>query len=83
MRDAIDLLAEVGLPTDEIGLTIVAGPPVLATTFPIGARAAAALGACGVAAALPQQRLVPCQRLTLSPFGPMKRRRARVGATRP
>ena len=52
MRGATDLLAEVGLPADEIGVTIVAGPPVLATTFPIGARAAAALGACGVAAAL-------------------------------
>jgi crotonobetainyl-CoA:carnitine CoA-transferase CaiB-like acyl-CoA transferase len=52
MRGATHLLAEVGLPADEIGLTIVAGPPVLATTFPIGARAAAVLGACGVAAAL-------------------------------
>ena len=52
MRGATDLLAEVGLPADEIGLTIGAGPPVLATTFPIGARAAGALGACGVAAAL-------------------------------
>ena len=52
MRGATDLLAEVGLPADEIGMTIVDGPPVLATTFPIGARAAAALGACGVAAAL-------------------------------
>ncbi len=52
MRGAVDLLAEVGLPTDEIRMTVGAGPPVLATTFPTGARAAAALGACGVAAAL-------------------------------
>ena len=40
------------MPGDEIGVTIVGGPPVWATTLPIGARAAAALGACGVAAAL-------------------------------
>jgi crotonobetainyl-CoA:carnitine CoA-transferase CaiB-like acyl-CoA transferase len=47
-----ELLAEVGLPADEIELSIVAGPPMLATTFPVGPRAAAAIGACGVAAAL-------------------------------
>ena len=52
MRGAEGLLAEVMLPAGEIELTIDDGVPVFASTFPIGARAAAALGACGVAAAL-------------------------------
>jgi crotonobetainyl-CoA:carnitine CoA-transferase CaiB-like acyl-CoA transferase len=52
MRGAHELLAEVGLPTDEIPLRIADAAPVLPAKFPIGARAAAALGACGVAAAL-------------------------------
>jgi crotonobetainyl-CoA:carnitine CoA-transferase CaiB-like acyl-CoA transferase len=50
-RGAIQLLEEVGLPTDAAPLTIEEAPPVLPAKFPIGARAAAALGACGVAAA--------------------------------
>ena len=48
---ASELLAEVGLPTDGAPLTIDDAAPVLPARFPIGARAAAALGACGVAAA--------------------------------
>jgi crotonobetainyl-CoA:carnitine CoA-transferase CaiB-like acyl-CoA transferase len=48
---AADLLAEVGLPTDAATLTIAEAPPVLPAKFPVGARAADALGACGVAAA--------------------------------
>ncbi len=51
MRGAAELLEEVGLPTDAATLTIDDASPVLPTKFPIGARAAAALGACGVAAA--------------------------------
>ena len=51
MRGAAELLAEVGVPTDGIELTIDGGDPVLPARFPVGARAAAALGACGVAAA--------------------------------
>lgn len=51
MRDTIELLQEVGLPTDAAELQVVDGEPVLPSKFPIGARAAAALGACGVAAA--------------------------------
>ncbi|HVV35073.1 MAG TPA: CoA transferase [Acidimicrobiales bacterium] len=50
-RDAFELLDEVGLPRDAAALTIDGAPPVLPSKFPIGARAAAALGACGVAAA--------------------------------
>jgi crotonobetainyl-CoA:carnitine CoA-transferase CaiB-like acyl-CoA transferase len=51
VRGAEELLQEVGLPTDAAALTIEDGPPVLPVKFPIAARAAAALGACGVAAA--------------------------------
>jgi crotonobetainyl-CoA:carnitine CoA-transferase CaiB-like acyl-CoA transferase len=49
--NAAELLTEVGLPTDAAALTIDAAPPVLPSKFPIGERAASALGACGVAAA--------------------------------
>lgn len=48
---AHDLLAEVGLPTD-VQVAIDEGPALLASKFPIGARAADALGACGAAAAV-------------------------------
>ena len=51
MRGAHELLDEVGLPTDAASLTIEDGPAVLPVKYPIGARAADALGACGVAAA--------------------------------
>ena len=51
MRGASELLQEVELPSDAVALTIEDGPAVLPAKFPIGARAAAALGACGVAAA--------------------------------
>lgn len=51
MRGAHELLTEVGLPTDAATLRIDEGPAVLPVKFPIGARASAALGACGVAAA--------------------------------
>jgi crotonobetainyl-CoA:carnitine CoA-transferase CaiB-like acyl-CoA transferase len=51
MRDAADLLAEVGLPTD-VPLRIEAAAAVLPSKVPIGARAAAALGACASAAAV-------------------------------
>ncbi len=51
MRDLASLLAEVGLPTDEVAVSVDEGPPVLPSTFPIGSRAAMALGACGAAAA--------------------------------
>lgn len=51
MRGAADLLDEVGLPTD-IPLTVESGAAVLPSKFPIGARAAAALGACASAAAV-------------------------------
>ncbi len=51
MRGAHELLDEVGLPTD-IPLTIETGPALLPSKFPIGARAAAALGACASAAAV-------------------------------
>lgn len=51
MRGAHQLLNEVGLPTD-IPLTVLDGPALLPSKFPIGARAAAALGACASAAAV-------------------------------
>ncbi len=51
MRGAAELLEEVGLPGDAATLTIEPGPPLLPVKFPIAERAAAALGACGVAAA--------------------------------
>lgn len=51
MRGAAELLEEVGLPTDGAALTIEEGAGVVPAKFPIGTRAAAALGACGVAAA--------------------------------
>jgi crotonobetainyl-CoA:carnitine CoA-transferase CaiB-like acyl-CoA transferase len=51
VRGATELLQEVGLPTDAATLTIEPGPPILPVKFPIAERAAAALGACGVAAA--------------------------------
>jgi len=51
MRDLASLLAEVGLPTDEVAVTVDEAPPVLPSTFPIGSRAAMALGACAAAAA--------------------------------
>jgi crotonobetainyl-CoA:carnitine CoA-transferase CaiB-like acyl-CoA transferase len=50
-RNALALLDEVGMRADAATLTIADAPPVLPTKFPIGERAAAALGACGVAAA--------------------------------
>ena len=51
MFGADDLLTEVGISGDEISLTIADAAPVLPSKFPLGVRAAAALGACGVAAA--------------------------------
>jgi crotonobetainyl-CoA:carnitine CoA-transferase CaiB-like acyl-CoA transferase len=51
MRGAAELLAEVGMPSDGIALEIAGNDPVLPSKFPVAARAAAALGACGVAAA--------------------------------
>lgn len=52
MSSAPELLTAVGLPADAIPVTVAEAPPALPSRFPIGARAAAALGACGAAAAL-------------------------------
>src|SRR5450432_2607460 len=52
MIDVRELLEEVGLPGEAAPrVTITGCDPVLPTGFPVGEAAAAALGACGAAAA--------------------------------